>query len=172
VLAGIGLPAVFKDPIGYMTRERCAALAKHDWPALVVVDDPLTAFGLAMRLDKWEGIGRWVVQLTSVIPVWKEPTGERFLQRMKRRVESIGMDHAIRRKLWPDEEIEPGSLASLTSFMGGVWRLSTPETEHWFAADVDHANDHGVMVDVCLPEMEDVIDPGEVWKLIHAEVCS
>lgn len=91
-----------------------------------------TAFGLAVELDKWErdpvtevwqGFSRWAEAIGECVGC---STWAPLVAAMLARIERIGLDHAIRRALWPDEEIAPGTLATWEQERGGCWRLTSP----------------------------------------------
>jgi hypothetical protein len=129
VEAGIGLPPVWLSRGG--EEWRTAAQWHEVYPkslkkeAVVDLSDPQTAFGVSLKLDDWEIAGGIVWNGFDCIP-WSEHAGWRAARGhgpyldMVKRIEEIGRDHRIRRRLgWP---VTPGTLADL-EFIGGAWHL-------------------------------------------------
>lgn len=135
VAYGVGLPPVWASTDGcrwYTDEEGPDGDDYH-----VDLEDPQTAFGVALRLDAWErsilgGIGHWVSQWAQV--VHREPTkhahvvtDERkdYLCALASRVTQVGQDHLVRRCL--GEDPKPGTLGKLDLRHGSVWRFDSRE---------------------------------------------
>ena len=130
--------------------------------------DHLTAFGLALRLDEWETTRNanhrtddgnhcsWVHLLAE-----EHPIAEDTLKNMLNRIEQIGMDHAIRRKLHWD--VEPGTLAELVR-SGPQWVISAePKVISRFVPVAQPWATH-------VPALADVTDPAEALKAIYRAI--
>lgn len=101
----------------------------------VCLDDPQTAFGLALRLDEWEppkehprdGVP-WVADL-ALYHSWGVDLGH-WIARAIARLTQIGHDAAIRRALVVMTDPTPGTLAMLSLEPDGdggqAWCLSDP----------------------------------------------
>ena len=137
VAEGIGLPPMWMDAKSTWWEEG----EWLEWGVMlkdINIDPtaPQTAFGLAMKLDEWGSTTddtRWVLRLAYALvgsPQWDEAVGEMIV-----RVERVGVDAVIRRALWPDVEVEPGTLAKFWHHQGlGVWMMqheSIPKPEQW-----------------------------------------
>ena len=128
----------------------------------VAFDDPQTAFGLAVRLDDWEEAGateypqenwcRWSNMVSDMYD------SAEHLNVVKARIEQVGLDHAIRRKL--DWEVEPGTLATLKQFVG--WEL-------W--SDPKRTKVQGFYASKYGAWWANNNDPGKALKAIYEEVC-
>lgn len=61
---------------------------------------------------------------------------------------------------------------SLIDIGNGVWKLIDNHTEWWFAADVDVANDCGVIVDTHVPDLDGVVEARRAVEEIRNSIRS
>lgn len=132
------------------------------------LSDPQTAFGVAIRLDRWERAGDpdWGVAVST----WAEEIGARHdvLAAMITRLTHIAHDHAIRRAV--DVAVEPGTLAELKLYGDGSWWMRNCDGDmvafHHDEA-VCRVEHHDVRH---VPALAGITDHTEVLAAIYAEV--
>lgn len=98
----------------------------------VCLDDPQTAFGVALRLDGWErargNMIVWSADLAAMLNFGRDDGRlADFLQRLAARLTRIGQDHLVRRAF--GERPKPGTLAGfgLMQPHGQWWRFDARE---------------------------------------------
>lgn len=94
------------------------------------LSDPQTAFGLALKLDEWEGGQLWVPRLAHGWANADSPEARgNCLRAMLHRLTVIGQDAEIRRALgW---SVEPGTLAEINCIGGSDSRTGVGPKVQW-----------------------------------------
>ena len=181
VEAGVGLPPTWASLWPNGTRRWVT-----QWPEGEPIDpsvqvdpsDSQTAFGLVMRLDEWERAGdgksSWAADLLYAVQDHPEYL-DHVLTRMAARIERVGMGHAIRRELWPNEEIEAGTLATLARGPWGyVWVFSVGDVVAVFSpSDTKPVRLPGVTnapAPLRVPALADITDPAHAQRVIYKAV--
>ena len=134
VAAGVGLPPVWRRrSMSGMQGYEITVMYSPSVDDTVTLTDPQTAFGVALRLDEWTCAAPGFKQQSRHLKVLAEhfvagqwdDVARGYLNAMALRVEQIGRDHRIRRKLgWIPE---PGTLWPLVH-EDGVRRLIIGDT--------------------------------------------
>ena len=127
---GVGVPPVWKlyhpglrDDLYIIDSDRSLSVMGQ-WGDRLDLTDPQTLYGMAANLDDWEPLDTsWLHSASDYrhrMAEWRERFASTFLQHIER----IGMDRALRLKLFGGD-VEPGTLAevALDTTLGG-WTVN------------------------------------------------
>ena len=122
---GVGVPPVWKlyhpdvDATYIIDASRDSRIMEGFGDRLDLTD-PQTLYGMAANLDDWEPLDTTWLRSASLYRYKREEWNARFASAFLQHIERIGMDRALRLKLFGGE-VEPGTLAevALDTTLGG-----------------------------------------------------